>query len=825
MSRLTALPALALLALAAFPASTAFAAEKGAERPAKVFSHPDRIRYDGRCLTIDGRDTFIYSAAFHYFRCPKELWRERFRSIKEAGFNTVETYTPWNWHERDMPSGLGDTSKFDFTELREWLKMAQDEFGLYTIVRPGPFICAEWAGGGYPRWIGKYVQGAGDKTALRGSGPEHIAWSVHWYAAVCKEFAREQITRKPKGAKGIILVQLENEYDYHGDPDKPALLRALYDAAKGAGVEVPLFGCVTGQLRGSKDAKLSQVFDCDNYYVGLTEADSCARRMASLREKQPDAPGFVTELQGGWFSTVGGGLSDNHPSDWRHFNAISQMSILGGATGLNPYMFFGGTHFAGWGARGMTTTYDYNAPLHESGLPGRKYFVAKKIGEFIRTYETQLVNSTGGLCELRGAPKNVVGGIRVAKDGTRFVFLLNKDPKQPASGTLTVVPGKSAASSEPVYNINQYGEKVLMNTGEAKAAAAVEPFDITYSLADLGAQVIVIPPSAKPEQGVRWFDTFETAPAPAELPPVVRIATALTRAEDFAAARWQPLPEGKSLPELGVNDARYSLYRARLTLDAASAAKFTRLPVNTFSRDLVFASVNGKAAKRLYPTDKWVLAGCRNNKLSHKRIRPDEFDNLFDVSGLLHEGANEIVLTYENIGHEHGYIPMEELAGVRLAGLSSSDTAVESPLRWEFARDLAGVSSGWILPNASAAGWKSVSLDTTSPIVEHRKNEEVAELPAGVVWYRVEFELPGDEKAFLPRFARVQATGSGYLWLNGHNIGRDWEIGPQRDFFLPDCWLNRGAGRKNTLVFGLRPGKAGAELKAVEIAPYKQPAR
>ena len=114
----------------------------------KQFTHPDRIRYDGSCMTIDGKDIFVYSAAFHYFRCPEELWRDRFKQIKEAGFNVVETYVPWNWHERSMPKSLKDTTNFDFSDLKRWLKMAQEEFGLYTIVRPGPFICAEYSGGG-----------------------------------------------------------------------------------------------------------------------------------------------------------------------------------------------------------------------------------------------------------------------------------------------------------------------------------------------------------------------------------------------------------------------------------------------------------------------------------------------------------------------------------------------------------------------------------------------------------------------------------------------------------------------------------------------------
>src|SRR5580698_6205094 len=74
----------------------------------REFPHPGRIGYDSHCLTIDGKDVFIYSGAFHFFRCPKELWPDRFQKIKDAGFNTVETYVPWNWCEQQMPSDTND---------------------------------------------------------------------------------------------------------------------------------------------------------------------------------------------------------------------------------------------------------------------------------------------------------------------------------------------------------------------------------------------------------------------------------------------------------------------------------------------------------------------------------------------------------------------------------------------------------------------------------------------------------------------------------------------------------------------------------------------
>src|SRR3954453_9457061 len=109
--------------------ATAGLAAQSAQPATKPFPKPERICYDGHSLTIEGKDTFIRSAAFHYFRTPRELWRDRFQKIKSAGFNTVETYIPWNWHEREMPAGIHDFSKVDLSEIKAWLTMAQDEFG------------------------------------------------------------------------------------------------------------------------------------------------------------------------------------------------------------------------------------------------------------------------------------------------------------------------------------------------------------------------------------------------------------------------------------------------------------------------------------------------------------------------------------------------------------------------------------------------------------------------------------------------------------------------------------------------------------------------
>ena len=789
--------------------------------PIKHFPEPDRIRYDGACLTIEGEDMFMYSAAFHYFRCPEDLRRDRFQKIKEAGFNTVETYVPWNWHEREMPANVNDNSKFDFSDLQRWLTMAQDEFDLYTIIRPGPFICAEFLGGGYPRWLAKFRPNDVKGFWLRsGNDEEHIAWSKHWFDAVCKEFADEQITRKPKGEKGIIMIQIENEYNHHGTLGKETILKALYNSVVSNGWNVPIFSCLTNECRSSSDAELSQVFDSDNYYVGLNDAPSCAHRMANLKREQPDAPGLVTELQGGWFSLVTRSLSESHYSDYRHFKAVGLMSILGGSTGLNYYMYFGGTHFAGWGARGMTTSYDYNSAIRESGAVGPKYYASKEIGEFISKFESQLTRTEGGPCELQNAPESLFGGVRVAADGTKFVFLHNTDDKKTIEGKVTLVPGKMSRPSEPIFNINQHGEKVLIETSEADDdnTFTIEPFEASYKLEGLDSKVLVIPAGKSPKQGDWWPKAHKEVKRPA-VPAPVRIATATYKEDEHQKADWKSIPELVSLSDLNINDFRYSLYRSNVTLNKQQAKDEKFLLFNMFTRDIVSVTINGKPAKRLFPHDadaqSWTTRDC------FVQIRPDEYDNRFDVSGLLREGNNEIVVSYENLGHAHGYFPMEELAGIRKGGLSLTETALTHPLEWEFARDAAGITQGWEQPNFNASNWKAIELDTATKIERVGNGiQPKADNDGLFTWYRVEFNLPKQQKGvWIPWLARINASGNGYMWLNGENIGRHWEAGPQRDFYLPECWLKFGE-EKNVLVFGLRQTENGALLNAIEVLPY-----
>jgi hypothetical protein len=299
----------------------------------------------------------------------------------------------------------------------------------------------------------------------------------------------------------------------------------------------------------------------------------------------------------------------------------------------------------------------------------------------------------------------------------------------------------------------------------------------------------------------------------------VQIATALKH-NDSLDGPWQSLPAGKSLPEFGVNDQRYVLYRSRFSLAGNAATNLSKLLVNTFTRDIVCAQVNGQIAKRLYPSDGYAAAATRDTKKSFARIGPNEFDNRFDMENLLEAGTNEIVLLYENIGFEHGYFPMEELSGLRKAGLSGGETAIMKLLDWQVATNLGGVTAGWTQPGFAAHDWSKVALDTNSPITRKGNGIQPKDRhDALLTWYRLEFELPAMPVGqWIPWRLLINASGNGFMWLNGHDIGKHWEAGPQREFYLPECWLNFGG--KNVLVLGLRQTVNGAKLNAAEVSPY-----
>ena len=194
----------------------------------------------------NGEKVNIYSGVIHYFRVLPEYWRDRLLKLKLAGFNTVETYVSWNLHEPKP-------GEFDFSgmlDIRRFIETAK-ELGLYAIVRPGPYICAEWDNGGLPAWLLK------DKNMrIRCAYEPYLELVKRYYGALMKEIGELQETR----GGNIIAMQVENEYGSYGN-DKEYLL-SVEKIMKDTGMDVLFFTSDGDWKNMLSGGSLPHIYNC-----------------------------------------------------------------------------------------------------------------------------------------------------------------------------------------------------------------------------------------------------------------------------------------------------------------------------------------------------------------------------------------------------------------------------------------------------------------------------------------------------------------------------------------------------------------------------------
>ena len=373
------------------------------------FSHPGVIRYDHHGFYINGKKVYIFSAGFHYYRTTPALWNDRLNKIKAAGFNTIETYIPWNYHEQKQGHA-------DFSELDKFLD-ACEAHHLWVIIRPGPYICAEWNAGGFPNWLAYKAIG------YRTDTPADIKWSKYYYNEVLPIIRKHLITN----GGNIILMQLENEYDFSGIPDtlRTNYLRSLYHDALDNHIDVPLITCWTSVSRNNTDPELSQIMDADNFYPGY-KLNGVGKSIRIMLRTEPYSPGMITELQGGWFSDVGG-KAIRYPQKYgaAQVNDLTKFVIAHGVDGFNYYMGYGGTNFGYWGAATITNSYDYTAPISEAGGLWSKYRAVKLIGDFLHTTGAQYTD----MSKVWNEASTSTPGIKLlmrGKGNQRILFVRNE---------------------------------------------------------------------------------------------------------------------------------------------------------------------------------------------------------------------------------------------------------------------------------------------------------------------------------------------------------------------------------------------------------------
>lgn len=314
---------------------------------------------------LDGQPFKILSGAIHYFRVHPSDWYHSLYNLKALGFNTVETYVPWNLHEYNE----GD---FDFSgilDIERFLNTAKD-LGLYAIVRPSPYICAEWEFGGFPAWL------LTKKMRLRTDDSAYLQAIDRYYTALMPHLVGHQVTH----GGNVIMMQVENEYGSYGE-DKD-YLAAVAELMKKHGVDVPLF---TSDGPWPATLNAGSMADAGILTTGNfgSRADMNFDRLAAFNQAHGhDWPLMCMEFWDGWFNRWGEPIIRRDPEETAEdLRAVIQRGSV------NLYMFHGGTNFGfmnGTSARKdhdlpQVTSYDYDAPLNEQGNPTPKYFAIQKM--------------------------------------------------------------------------------------------------------------------------------------------------------------------------------------------------------------------------------------------------------------------------------------------------------------------------------------------------------------------------------------------------------------------------------------------------------------
>jgi beta-galactosidase len=340
---------LSILAIIAFALSVS-------AKPQKIHTF---TQGDGTFL-LDGKPFIVKAAELHYARIPREYWDHRIKMCKALGMNTICAYVFWNYHEPQQ--GVWDFSgNHDIAAFMELCK----KNGMWVIVRPGPYVCAEWEMGGLPWWLLK------DRSIkLRTLDEKFMKPAIAFENKVAEVLAPYRL----ENGGNIIMVQVENEYGSYAK-DKP-YVSAMRDALRAAGWDkTTLFQCDWSS--NFTDNALDDLVWTMNFGTGANVLE----QFKKLGELRPNAPRMCSEYWSGWFDGWGRAHETRPATDM--VNGISTM--LDNGISFSLYMTHGGTSFGWWAGANNTgfapdcTSYDYDAPIDEQGAATEKYYQLREL--------------------------------------------------------------------------------------------------------------------------------------------------------------------------------------------------------------------------------------------------------------------------------------------------------------------------------------------------------------------------------------------------------------------------------------------------------------
>ncbi|MHB1000607.1 MAG: beta-galactosidase [Armatimonadota bacterium] len=392
------------------------------------------VTYDSRCFYDGDKPVWLVSGAMHYFRIPGELWEDRIEKAKLAGLNCIETYIAWNMHEPEE-------GRFDFTgdqDIDRFFSLVE-KAGMYIIVRPGPYICAEWDNGGFPAWLT-----CKPGIRPRENDPLYLSYADRFFDRLLPIIADHQVTRGGK----VILVQNENEYFYEDRPGGEEYLTHLNDKLRSSGIDVPIIAC-----NGWK-VPIPDTIECVNTWHEI------ANPIEAMRKVQPDTPKMVTEFWDGTYDVWCQPPGDKGKTSAEVVRRCCE--AIGVGSMWNYYMWHGGTNFGFYAGQlfphtrdigTVTTSYDYYAPLSEFGGSTKLYLATKTANWMAR-------NLGGFLCNADPVtPASTVDG----------PFLLQE--MKSADGSLLVVRTQTDNQPEKAADLHlPDGTKLTVDISDYEAA-------------------------------------------------------------------------------------------------------------------------------------------------------------------------------------------------------------------------------------------------------------------------------------------------------------------------------------------------------------------
>ncbi|KAI7901892.1 glycoside hydrolase superfamily [Cokeromyces recurvatus] len=454
----------------------------------------DLLDWDKYALSIEGIPTLIHSGEFHYWRIPdRERWSPILKQYRAAGYNTIRIYFHWGYHSPD--EGI---YHFDGNRDIEYLLNLCEELNLFVLAAPGPYICAETQGGGYPSWlVAKRELNIRHNYIMlwRKYDPLFADYEVQWLNQILPIIARHQITENKNGKKGCVLgLQIDNElFETMANLLPIGLhdqMRVLAKAARDAGITVPLFTNDGFEEGGwvprsslinqkekkkfwSKDKFGIDLYGFDKYVIfaptsspkswlinsGVSVAswdewnpknlensmDKLEKKVRGFGGGAKESPMFIPELQGGWFNHYQ--LQHTYDQIYDYYGdeytkLILETAFAQGVTMSSIYMIYGGTNWGTIGDPDVYTSYDYSACIREFGmLSGRGRNVRKSLlltrsfdPYFTKTERVSHPNVKSSIPHTLNLQRYSVGG----DQEVTFTFFRNLDRKKRETFDVTI---------------------------------------------------------------------------------------------------------------------------------------------------------------------------------------------------------------------------------------------------------------------------------------------------------------------------------------------------------------------------------------------------